>query len=267
MKLLILNSLLIVIYIVVGIIDFFCDSEKYYLVIYLIGFIPLIGGFITILTKNSLSVFLLYNRFKNRVLNPSSKWKLVARYDCDYNANLIDDYCNALMDKKFGASYKIISRSESNLNIVLMGSLNIQIYYINNIEDDALQVDVIFSPFEISCQAAKKKVENEIIPVLTNFHNFLNPLNESFTLRIDFIAKNPFSSIFLDNVKLNDPDDFRLNLFPQQNLLIGNNDRVEITKNTITINTNHLNYLDKYVMYFIYLSPDVSKILRFHYEE
>ena len=204
-------------------------------------------------------------RISNRIKNPTIKWNINVRYNGKINENIIQSLeTEVFNEQNLNLSVKIMNKTNQSINVVVNETLNLYINYVNssfcNTEKD--EVIVNFPTFEISCNNSQKKLNKEIIPLINKIKSLIQPESSSYTLNIDFIRKNPFYTVFIDHLRLDQIDDFSVNLNLDTYSIDDKKDRVSINKNKIHIITDTTNNLKELAKDFIFLSPDLSKLLQ-----
>ena len=258
-------SILFIAYLFFGITDLFTKFESKELIKFIAGIIPFLYSLFSLVLKVNLKIYFWWTRVINRIKNPTTKWNIVVSFEGNFVQDLIDKFENKLIDKNFiNADVKIMHRNNQSLNFVIDETLNLYLDYENSkfVNKTKDIVNICFPTFEISCNNSEKKLNEEIVPLLEKFKDYFKPDSSSYTLNIDFMGKNPFYSVFIDHIRLEQIDDFNVNLHFDKYSLDNRKDRVTIKKDEIHIISVALNNFKELAKDFIFLSPDLAKMLK-----
>jgi len=234
-------------------------------IVYFAGFIGLSSTLLKSLTSNSLKVYLWWTRIKNRLRNYSSKWALFARYDGEYNSDIINQFKDFILDdKNIRYSKKIYHQTAQSLDFSIDDSLTFFLEFgskeVGQNQNDFISLKL--SAFEIGCSDAERKLNTQIIPLLEKFQNYLRPLNTFYTMKIDFLGKNPFYAVYIEHLSSDQVDDFRVNLRTVAYSSGDREDVVIIKKKELIIETTSLQELKELAKDFIFLSPNLTKVMK-----
>ncbi|MDO9391653.1 MAG: hypothetical protein Q7U71_07765 [bacterium] len=237
------------------------NYETAKLIIYAAGFIGLTSTFISKLYCNSFTFYLYWNRFKYKLRNYTTKWKITIRYDGTFPPEVIKVIEQYILAKKENG--KILHANNNSINFTINDALNFYLDYqpkhINKCSFDTL--DVSLTTFEIGCNDSKAKLDTEIIPILTELNTLIKPDNVSYALSISFID-NPFFALLLSHLKDEYIKSFSLDLKLNKYNVGENADKVSINKSNIVINSNDLHSLNELAKDFIYLSNNLKHYVK-----
>lgn len=266
----IVTSILFIAYLIVGIVDLSIkhyngEFVNAYLITFVAGVFPFLYVILNILTKNNLKAYFWFTRILNRIKNPTSKWNIIVSYRGKFNSDIIDKFSSHLLKETFiSFPVKIMNRTNQSINFVVQDTLNLYLEYenasINNKQEDTIAIS--FPWFEISCNNSERKLNQEIVPLLDRLNDYFKPESTAYTLNIDFMGKNPFYTVFIDHLKLEQIDDFNVNLNFGKYCIGPKKDRVTINKDKIYIMTTNVGNLKELAKDFIFLSPDLSRLLQ-----
>jgi hypothetical protein len=117
-------------------------------------------------------------------------------------------------------------------------------------------LSIISKPLEVSYGHARRKIENQIVPVLLALKNFLKPEDASYDLNVDFPDRNPFFAVYIANLKPEQLGDFRVLLHLDSYSPSLLSERVEISRNNLHLTALSTDSFKKLALDFILLSAD-----------
>lgn len=234
-------------------------------VIYLAGFIGLSSTLCKSLASNSLKLFLLWNRLKNRLRNYPSMWTIFARYDGEYNSAIISKFKDFILDgENIRYHKKIHHQTVQSMHFSINGSLTffleLESKKIGEHQNDFISMKL--STFEIGCNDAERKLNTQIVPLLEKFQNYFRPQDVFYTVSINFLGRNPFYTVYIEHLRPDKIDDFRVNLKTHAYKPNQRADKVIIRKEKLVLETTSLQCLKELAKDFIFLSPNLTKVMQ-----
>lgn len=229
------------------------------------GFIGIFSTFIIQLYQNNLTCFFYWIRFKNWLRNYQTTWKVNARYDGNFDEDVVNKIENFINDiRKSGKSVKIFHKTLNSINFTIYDSLNFYIDYQcqNDLNPNFSTIDISLSSFDIGCNDSKEKLNTIIIPIFSQLQDILKPNNYSYVINLSFKSNNPFYSIYLAHLNTSQINTFVIDLHLDKYSEGKSKDLVTIRKNNIIVSANDLHSLKELSNDFIYLSSNVKKYLK-----
>jgi len=217
------------------------------------------------LCQNNLTCFFYWTRFKNWLRNYQTTWKVDARYDGNFDKDVIKIIENFISDiRTSGKSVKIFHKTMNSINFTLYNTLNFYIDYQqqHDFNPNISTIDISLSSFDIGCNDSKEKLNMEIIPIFSQLQNLIKPNNYSYIINLSFKSSNPFYSIYLAHLNSSEINTFLVDLQIDKYSKGKSKDLVTVRKNNIIVNANDLHSLKELSNDFIYLSSNVKKYLR-----
>jgi len=240
------------------------DPIKAYVMFFVSCNVPFIYSLLSVLVKHNLKVYFWYMRIINRIKNPTVKWSLSVRFEGDFNEECMQKVKEDIVNGKLlSAGTKIKHSTKQSLSLVVKDSLAIEMEYENkdSFKREKDMIELSFPFFEVSCNYSRHKLDKEIVPILETLKDHFLPSNSSYVLNVNFLGKNPFYTVFIDHLRLDQIDDFNVTLNIGE-YSCNSKDLVSIRKDEISITTRALSALKELAKDFIFLSPNTNKMIQ-----
>jgi hypothetical protein len=228
------------------------------------GLIALLMGLVGALQKSSLTVYFLFQRLLVRFSpDTTGRWWFSARYDGHFADSVVRSLTAHLASDKFRFSSKVDKESALTAEVEIDQTLLLKIQFdpAQDSEDGEGHVTVISRVMEVSYGHAKRKIEQQIIPVLQAVVDVLKPSSSSFELDVQFLKRNPFFAVYISHLRPEQVQDYRVVLHVDGSHPSGKPERVEISKERVHVTAGSTHTFKSMAEQFVLLSPDV-KLLR-----
>jgi hypothetical protein len=139
--------------------------------------------------------------------------------------------------------------------------LNIQFEPAHFAEDALDHLTIVSRVMEVSYGHAKKKLQQQIVPVLQAINDVLKADNSSFELDVKFMKQNPFFAVYIAHLRPDQVKDYKVVLHVDGSHPSGKPEKVEITKEKVHVTTKTTDSFRHVAEQFVLLSPDL-KMLR-----
>lgn len=227
--------------------------------------IGLAVAFLGLLTQNSLKTYLFWQRAK-LLFNAGSisRLTLVSRFDGNFGDRKLNELVTFLTDgqqfrnpaqvRHLGAQTTFLY-THSGLNLTLSSESK-------SLSFDALaHIQVSISKLELPTRYSVKKLDEQILPLLSSIRQFLGVGNSAFELELSFEEGNPFFSIYIAHLRPEQIDDFHVVLTlpssqPERD------DRIDIRKQSLSISASSVENLAKLAHDFILLTPNLQSVIK-----
>jgi hypothetical protein len=220
------------------------------------GLAALLTGLLGALQKSSLRVYFLFQKILIRFFpDTTGRWWFCARFDGQFGDDVIRVLNAHFQSSDFRFSSKVESENTLTTQIELDRTLHLKIQYdpAQTSEDGQHHVTVISQVMEVSYGHAKKKLQQQIVPVLQAFIDALRPTNSSFELDVEFLKRNPFFAVYIAHLRPEQVQDYRVVLHVDSSHSSGKPETVEITKQRVhlTAKTTHSfqNIAEQFVLF------------------
>lgn len=140
-------------------------------------------------------------------------------------------------------------------------TLSIQFEPAHFSEDSLDHLTVVSRVMEVSYGHAKKKLQQQIIPVLQSINDVLRADNSSFELDVQFMKQNPFFAVYIAHLRPDQVKDYKVVLHVDASHSSGKPEKVEITKEKVHVTAKTTDSFRHMTEQFVLLSPDL-KMLR-----
>jgi hypothetical protein len=203
-------------------------------------------------------------RVRNWLRNYPSKWKLDVRYEGKFSFDVLDRVQSVVLEMgKNGLSVKIMHKSTNTIQFTISDTmsfvLDVEIPLSGSI---IIKLIISMAPFEIGCNDAKRKLNEEIIPVLTRLEKTIAPDNTAYVMSIDFINRNPFQSLFASRLNPDQIASYNVTFLWGQYSKEARQDFVEVNKKGVVLNTGELHSLNEMANDFLYLSASLKQFMK-----
>jgi hypothetical protein len=225
------------------------------------AFLGFAGNTLTSLYHSNLTFFLFSQKIKSKFVNYSTRWGLDIRYSGNFERDIISNLLNNFRTTK-NYSIAIINKTSESLLFNYDNSLLFRLEFISkNLNDDlSNSIDVSITPFEIGIHSSKQKLHKQILPFLTYLETLVHPEYSSYSLNVDFINGNPFFTLFMANLNPAYIKTFNVNLNINNDKK--ESDSVKINKESITLISSKISYLEELAEDFLYLSSNIKNYIR-----
>lgn len=231
------------------------------------GLIALVVGLVGALQKSSLTVYFLFQRIAVR-LSPDTtgRWWFSARYDGQFGDTVIRSLITHLQSDDFRFSTKLERESVLTAELEVDQTLFLKFQFDPDYasEDGQGHVTVVSRVMEVSYGHAKRKIEQQIVPVLQALTDVLKPNNTSFELDVQFLKKNPFFAVYISHLRPEQVQDYRVVLHVDGSHPTGQAERVEISKQKVHVTANSTHTFKSMAEQFVLLSPDLKLLKARH---
>jgi hypothetical protein len=227
-------------------------------------FIAIAYAFLESLSKNNLRVYFWFQRI--RIWWHSdlvTKWWFSARLDGDFDFDTLINLLGFLQDSgrfKFPVRLEYKNQREAQVEIDDTLTLKIAVNPQGVFDDTKGHISILSKTLEVSYGHAKRKIDLQIIPVLSAIRDFLNPESSSYELNVDFNHKNPFFAIYIAHLKPEQVGDFRVLLYLNAYSQSPRAEKAEISKDSVHITSQSTDSLKQLALDFILLSPDLTML-------
>ena len=228
------------------------------------GFFGLAGKTLASFQKNSLAFYFWTLRILHKLRNTKARWRLLVRYDGQYDSNVITNFRSILLRTKKRAQAQVKNVTNLGINFIVNESLN---FYLELHPRQVTQLDYDFlslelSKIEVGYNDAKKKLANEITPFIEEHLPFFRPDNQSYELQVEFDGANPFFSAYIRHLKPEAVDHFQIRLRTTKYTVSPHANSIVIEKDRISISAGSVNGIKELATDFLLLSPSTKKLGR-----
>ncbi len=231
------------------------------------GLIALLMGLAGALQKSSLTIYFLFQRIALRLSSDTTgRWWFSARYDGHFDDSVVHSLNNHLQGEGFRFATKVERETALTAEVEIDQTLFLKIQFDpgHASEDGEGHVTVISRVMEVSYGHAKRKIEQQIVPVLQAMADVLKPSNSSFELDVQFLKRNPFFAVYISHLRPEQVQDYRVVLHVDGSHASGKAEKVEISKQKIHVTANSTNTFKSMAEQFVLLSPDVKMLKAGH---
>lgn len=208
-----------------------------------------------LLERNYLPFYLLVQRIKNRIGNPSANWNLIVRFEGRFVIDSIEIIHSKLLEN-YQDKIKIKQKLKNFLSLTLENFINFDIILNEPEKESASSISISFMNFRVSYQDSTRIIDNALLPLLGIIDRLVNPERSFYTMNIEFDEKkNPFYGLYVQRFKPEEITSFRVNLLIKD---YQEKDIVEISKSSISISAQNDNAFQKLAQEFLSLSPDLK---------
>ena len=228
------------------------------------GLIALVIGLVGALQKSSLTVYFLFQRILVRFSSDTTgRWWFSARYDGHFDDSVVTSLIAHLQSDKFRFSSKVEKASALTAEVEIDQTLFLKIQFDpgHDSEDGEGHVTVISRVMEVSYGHARRKIEQQIVPVLQAVADVIKPVSSSFELDVQFLKKNPFFAVYISHLRPDQVQDYRVVLHVDGSHPSGKPEKVEISKESVHVTAGSTHTFKSMAEQFVLLSPDL-KLLR-----
>lgn len=235
----------------------------------LASFVGLSAAFLGTASRKNLKIYFMFQRLRIWWHSDAvTRWSIGARFDGDYDAETLVHLLAFLRDgKRFRFPIKVdhSATREAQVEIDKTFTIKLSVDPEGAFATDATDgingnLTLISKTVEVSYGHAKKKLDGQIIPVLTAIRDFLNPQNSSYELHVDFDKNNPFFAIYIDHLKPEQIGDFNVVLYPNMYSNLPRPEKAEISRYGVHITSGSTDSLNQLARDFILLSPDLTML-------
>jgi hypothetical protein len=225
-----------------------------------------VAAFIQALSKKSLRVYFWLQRIRIWWRSDLvTKWWIAGRFDGEYDASTLNELIAFLHDEElFKFPVRVEYKSEREAQVEVDETLILKITVDSSGDAfDGLEshVSVFSKTLEVSYGHAKKKLDRQIIPVLSTIRDFLKPRQSSYELNVEFTDKNPFFAIYIAHLKPEQIGDFRVVLFLDAYAQSSaRREKAEISRSHVHLTSTSTDSLKQLAVDFILLSPDLTML-------
>lgn len=224
----------------------------------LIGLIIALMG---ALQKASLTVYFFFQRLLIRFSpDTTGRWWFSARYDGRFSDSVVGALTAYISGEKFRFPSRIERQSALVAEVEIDETLLLKIQFDppQNSEDGQGHVTVLSRVMEVSYGHAKRKIEEQIIPVLQAFGDELKPSTCSFELDVQFLKRNPFFAVYISHLRPEQVHDYRVVLHVDGNHPSGEPEKIEVSKERVHVTAGSTHSFKSMAEQFVLLSPDVK---------
>ncbi|HEY3769932.1 MAG TPA: hypothetical protein VGN44_14755 [Candidatus Angelobacter sp.] len=227
------------------------------------GLIALLTAFANALQKASLKVYFLFQRIAIRFSpDTTSRWWFSARYDGIMEQSIVSTLTQHFIGNDFRFASKIEREDLTSAQIEIDQTLFLTVQFEpSHFSEDSLDhLTVVSRVMEVSYGHAKKKIQQQIIPVLQAINDLLKADNCSFELDVQFIKKNPFFAVYIAHLRPEQVQDYRVVLHVDGSHSSGKHEKVEITKEKVHVTAKTPDGFRHLAEDFVLLSPDLRML-------
>jgi hypothetical protein len=228
------------------------------------GGAALLTGFANALQKASLRVYFLFQKIAIRFFpDTTSRWWFSARYDGHFRDAVISELNKHFQSKDFRFTCKVEREDSVSAQIEIDQTLPLSMQFepAHFAEDTLGHLTVVSRVMEVSYGHAKKKLQQQIMPVLQAINDILKADNSSFELDVQFLKKNPFFAVYIAHLRPDQIHDYKVVLHVDGSHSSGKHEKVEITKEKVHVTAKTPDSFRHMAEQFVLLSPDL-KMLR-----
>jgi hypothetical protein len=227
------------------------------------GLAALLTGLVAALQKSSLKVYFLLQKLAIRFFpDTTGRWWFSARFDGQFAESVIRSLSNHFQSRDFRFSSKVENENTLTAQVEIDQTLYLKIQYDPKhlSEDGEDHVTVLSRVMEVSYGHAKRKLEQQIIPVLQAITDVLRPSNSSFELDVQFLKRNPFFAVYIAHLRPEQVQDYRVVLHVDASHPSGKAETVEITKQKVHVTAKTTHSFQSIAEQFVLLSPDLKML-------
>lgn len=227
------------------------------------GLAALLTGLVGALQKSSLKVYFYLQKIAIR-LSPDTtgRWWFSARFDGQFGDTVIRTLRDHFQSKEFRFSSKVEEEDAFTAQVEIDQTLYLKIQFDPKhlSEDGEDHVTVLSRVMEVSYGHAKRKLEQQIVPVLQAIADVLRPSNSSFELDVQFLKRNPFFAVYIAHLRPEQVQDYRVVLHIDGSHSSGKAETVEITKRKVHVTAKTTHSFQSIAEQFVLLSPDLKML-------
>lgn len=228
------------------------------------GLAALLTGLVAALQKSSLKVYFLLQKLAIRFFaDTTGRWWFAARFDGHFDQQVLRRLCEHFSSKDFRLNCRVENETALTAEIEIDQTLYLKMQFdpghLSAVDLD--HVTVLSRVMEVSYGHAKRKLEQQIVPILQALTEQLQPSNSSFELDVKFLKRNPFFAIYIAHLRPSQVQDFRVVLHVDGSHPTGRAEKVEITKENVHVTAKTALGFQNIAEQFVLLSPDL-KILK-----
>jgi hypothetical protein len=231
------------------------------------GLAALLTGLVTALQKSSLKVYFLLQKLAIRFFpDTTGRWWFSARFDGQFGDGVIGSLSDHFRSRDFRFNSKIENEDSLTAQVEIDQTLYLRIQYDPKhlSEDGEDHVTVLSRVMEVSYGHAKKKLEQQIVPVLQAITDVLTPSNSSFELDVQFLKQNPFFAVYIAHLRPEQVHNYRVILHVDGSHSSGKTETVEITKQKVHVTARTTHSFQSIAEQFVLLSPDLKMLKAGH---
>jgi len=227
------------------------------------GLVALLTAFANALQKASLTIYFQFQRIAIRFFSDTtSRWWFSARYDGHFEDTIIRSLTQHFRSQSFRFMSKVESEDTISAQVEIDQTLSLNIQFepkhFSNDSDD--HVTVTSRVMEVSYGHSKKKLQQQIIPVLQAINDVVRPDNSSFELDVQFLSRNPFFAVYITHLRPEQVHDYRVVLHVDSGHSSGKAEKVEITKQKVHVTAKTTDGFKSMAEQFVLLSPDLKML-------
>ncbi len=227
------------------------------------GLAALLMGLASALQESSLKVYFLFQKLAVRFSpDTTGRWWFSARYDGRFDDSVIRLLSSHFQSETFRFNSKVESENALTAQVEIDQTLfvKIQLDPRHLSEDGEDHVTVISRVMEVSYGHAKRKLEQQIVPVLQAMSDVLRPRNSSFELDVQFLKRNPFFAVYIAHLRPEQVQDYRVVLHVDGSHPSGRAETIEITKQKVHVTAKTTHSFQSIAEQFVLLSPDLKML-------
>jgi len=233
------------------------------------GLVGLTAAFLQNLTKNSLTVYFLWQRLRIRFnIRAVTRWSFSVRFDGHFGSDALHRALQVLSNPERYA-YPIVIEAGDNRSALL--SVDDSLLISASLETAEFseagragggEMDhfaVVSKIQELPYRFSVEKIEQQILPMLSILRDELRPNKSSYELNVDFRGVNPFFQVYIARLRPEQIGDFRVVLRVDSGTP-DRKERVEISKTNVHVTAASTDSFKRLADDFILLSPNVRML-------
>ncbi|HEU5401139.1 MAG TPA: hypothetical protein VFU86_07270 [Terriglobales bacterium] len=229
-----------------------------------VGFVGILVAFLKALSNSNLRVYFWSERLRIWWLSDSvTRWWFSAGFDGDFSPTVIADLVTFLQDPDtFRLAVKVDYLKDREAQVEIDRTLTLKVGFDPELVSPSGKghISVLSKTLEVSYGYARRKIDSQIIPVISALERFLNAGNASFDLNVDFPDRNPFFAVYIAHLKPEQIGDFRVLLHHSAYSVSPKPETVEISRRSLHVTAQSTDSFKQMALDFILLSAD-TKIL------
>ena len=257
-------GIILVVFAVAASYSLYANFSVPYLMTLLVGLTGILVAFVKALSNSNLRVYFWSERLRIWWLSDSvTRWWFAVGFDGNFAPTVIHDLLTFLRDpKQFRFPVKIDYIKDREIQVEIDKTLTLKIGFDPTLVSASGQphISVLSKSLEVSYGHARKKINSQIIPVVSALEKFLSPENASYDLNVDFPERNPFFAVYVAHLKPEQIGDFRVLLHLDAYSASPKPETVEISRQNLHVTTQSTDSFKQLAADFILLSLD-AKIL------
>jgi hypothetical protein len=184
--------------------------------------------------------YLKIQKMRCIIYNPDTLWNMTVRYKVKLNKDKLIKLQNVILSGKIAKDPKFIQLTSGDWEL-RSGGMILQLF----VQEDELEIHLIDLP--TTYNKSLNLLENELVPLLESIETAIHAESKTYFLKVSFDGINPYFGLYVNKLPRNAVMDFDVKF-------VVNDNKVEVSKKSITIKTNEKSKLSNISREYLTLS-------------